>query len=111
MAKVVYGLVSTGVLELKVPASSTARGVRVPTPQRGSQAVAAMPSTDPPSQEDVDDLERGFACLQRGDFNAVVKAWAQYLQTHPTGEWSERVRFALDAAARLRGLLEERYGD
>ena len=70
-----------------------------------------MPSGGPPSQEEVDDLERGFACLQRGEFNGTVKAWAQYLQTHPTGEWSERVRFALDAAARLRGLLQERYGD
>ncbi|MFI5310477.1 MAG: DUF4388 domain-containing protein [Gemmatimonadales bacterium] len=114
VAKVVYGLVSTGVVELKMPRSSAPRVHRVLTPpmsQRLVTPVAPMPSIAPPSPEQLDDLARGFGCVQRGDLDGALKAWAQYLQTHPNSEWSQRVRGGLEAATRLRNLLESYGGE
>ena len=112
VAKVVYGLVSTGVVELKVPLSVAERVVRAPTPSIAMRAVPAMPETVvPPTAEQVDDLERGYLSLKRGDFDSAVKAWAQFLQTRPNHEMADRLRGGLEAAARLRSLLEARYGD
>ncbi|HLA90863.1 MAG TPA: DUF4388 domain-containing protein [Gemmatimonadaceae bacterium] len=110
VAKVVYGLVSTGVVELTMPVTHA----RVSGPRSSQRTVAPpapMPSVEPPTNEQVDDLERGFLAVQRGDFDSAVKAWAQFLQTHPNKDWSQRVRGGLEAAARLRALLEARYGD
>jgi hypothetical protein len=114
VAKVAYGLTSTGVVELRAPVSTAPRVDRTltpPTPQRGVAQVAPMPSAEPPVPEQVDDLERGFLCLKRGDFDGVVKAWAQFLQTNPNKAGSDRLRGGLEAAARLRSLLEEHAGE
>jgi hypothetical protein len=114
VAKVAYGLTSTGVVELRAPVSTAPRVDRTltpPTPQRGVAQVAPMPSAEPLVPEQVDDLERGFLCLKRGDFDGVVKAWAQFLQTNPNKAGSDRLRGGLEAAARLRSLLEEHDGE
>jgi len=146
-AKVVYGLVSTGVVELTVPASvaervaarastpaSPMRAVAdVPTPVIGAPTVtspAAVPAapgalraptiTDdlppltakhepPPMADGIDDLERGFQYLLRGDFDSAVVSWALWLQSHSNDAMAEKVRAGLEAAARLRGLVEARY--
>ena len=147
-AKVVYGLVSTGVVELQVPASVAERvAARAPTPALGMRAVAdlatpVIPSpvvaapppvaaaapprapsiTDdlppltpqreaPPIAEGIDDLERGFQYLLRGDFDSAVVSWATWLQSHPKDAMVEKVRGGLEAAARLRGLVEARYDE
>jgi hypothetical protein len=149
-AKVVYGLVSTGVVELQVPASVAERvAARAPTPALGMRAVADLatpvigvppvpppapapvaapappraPSiTDelpplaplrepPPIAEGIDDLERGFQYLLRGDFDSAVVSWATWLQSHPKDAMAEKVRGGLEAAARLRGLVEARYDE
>ena len=145
-AKVVYGLVSTGVVELEVPASVAERvAARVSTPAIPMRAVADVPTpvigaptvtspaavpaapgalraptiTDdlpsltakhepPPMADGIDDLERGFQYLLRGDFDSAVVSWATWLQSHPTDEMAEKVRAGLEAAARLRGLVEAR---
>ena len=127
VAKIVYGLVSTGVVELKVPTEVSARvSTRVPTPIMSMRAVAVTPVNtavqvapvppepsrdEPPTAEQVDDLERGYRALKRGDFDGAVKAWAQLLQTHPRHELAEKIRGGLESAARLRSLMEARYGD
>jgi hypothetical protein len=117
VAKVVYGLVSTGVVSLRVPTTLVdrvaARTSMTPVvPMRTVSAMPTEPAVDePPSDAQVDDLERGFLSLKVGDFDGTVKAWAQYLQTNPNREWSERVRGGLESAARLRSLLEARYGE
>ena len=137
-AKVVYGLVSTGVVELKVPASVAERvAARAPTPSIGVRAVADMttpviggavvpapaPSvTDdlppltarhepPPIADGIDDLERGFQYLLRGDFDSAVVSWAIWLQSHPNDAMADKVRGGLEAAARLRALVEARYDE
>jgi hypothetical protein len=114
VAKVVYGLLSTGVVELKAQASPAPRVTRTETPMLAQRAVpspSAGAAGAPLEPEEADDLERGFRCLKRGDFDAAVKAWAQLLEAHPDGEWSERVRGGLEAVARVRALLEARYGE
>jgi len=140
-AKVVYGLVSTGVVELKVPPSVAERvAARASTPALPMRAVADMPTPivpaltvappsaaprepsiidelpalterheSPPIADGLDDLERGFQYLLRGDFDSAVVSWATWLQAHPKDPMAEKVRGGLEAAARLRGLVEARY--
>lgn len=113
VAKIVYGLVSTGVVELALPvrasrASRASRRLsRAVTP--GSQgAVAAEPLVDEaPAPEDFDLYLRGLEALRAGDFDTVVKAWAQFLQSHPYDERAPQLRTCLDAALKLRAMLGE----
>jgi hypothetical protein len=65
----------------------------------------------PVEDEPADDLERGYRALRRGDFDGAVTAWALFLQANPKHERADRVRGGLEAAARLRSLVEARYGD
>jgi hypothetical protein len=125
-AKVVYGLVSTGVVELKMPLAVAERAAArhstpvlamravadMPTPVLASQAVTppmSLHAVAPPIADGTDDLERGFQYLLRGDFESAVASWAAWLQSHPKDEMTEKVRGGLEAAARLRGLVEARY--
>lgn len=124
-AKVVYGLVSTGVVELVVPSSVAERvAARSPTPPIGMRAVADVPTpvvapfvvpappaaqAPPPIADGADDLERGFQFVLRGDFDSAVTSWAAWLQSHPRDAMTERVRGGLAAAEQLRGLVEARY--
>ena len=110
-AKVVYGLVSTGVVELRVPSAAKPSLSRIPTPTVPLRAVAPARIAPPPATEPVDALERGFRSLRLGDFDGAITAWLQFLRTHPAAEWSERVRGGVEAATRLRDLLEVRRGD
>ena len=66
-------------------------------------------SEPPPIADGIDDLERGFQYLLRGDFDSAVVSWALWLQSHPKDAMAEKVRTGLEAAARLRGLVEARY--
>ncbi len=158
LAKVVYGLVSTGVVTLKVPASVAERvaarastpaipmravedmatpvlSARAVTPPIGAAAVSSLPGAAlgataprapspiddlpplaekheaPPIADGLDDLERGFQYLLRGDFDSAVVSWALWLQAHPKDAMVEKVRGGLEAAARLRGLVEARYDE
>lgn len=135
-AKVVYGLVSTGVVELVVPPSVAERvAARAATPPVGTRAVAdvatpvlapravtppapsptaapraaAPVAKAPPVADGADELERGFQYLLRGDFESAVAAWGTWLHAHPKDAMTDSVRGGLDAAARLRGLVEARY--
>ena len=134
IAKVVYGLVSTAVIELAVPTSVAQRvAARQPTPPISMRAVSSTPvvaqetvsgtvnavhaPTAIPAPafadegEPADDLERGYRALRPADFDAAVTAWALFLQSNPTHDMTDRVRGGLEAAARLRSMLEKRYGD
>jgi hypothetical protein len=89
-AKVVYGLVSTGVVALKIPQATTE-------------------SEAPPAAENAGDLERGYQFLRQGDFDGAVASWEAWLRAHPKDAMTEKIRAGLDAAARLRGLVEARF--
>jgi hypothetical protein len=55
-------------------------------------------------------FERGYAALARGDFDDAIAAWGRFLQLAPTHPRGDRVRAGLEAAARLRGMLEAHVG-
>jgi hypothetical protein len=112
VAKVVYGLVSTGVVVLTVPLTVTERMARQRTPAFAARPVPPVPqATEPPTPGQVDDLEQGFLALQRGDFDGMTRAWAQLLHTRPHHDMADRLRDGLEAASRLRSLLEAHHGD
>jgi hypothetical protein len=106
VAKIMYGLVSTGVVELRTPGGGRASRrstTLVLTPGGGQLAVGA----EAPAvvAADGDSLARGFDALRRADYDTAVKAWAQFLQTHPYHEQAQQVRQGLDAALKIRAML------
>ena len=132
VAKVVYGLVSTGVVELRMPEGGMSERptvLRVPTPIMAMPAIAAPAAAAPPPAkveatvlpvtyasespvpEPTDDLDLGFFLLRRGDFEGATAAWARLLQATPHHEHASEIRSGLAAAARLRAMLETWYGD
>jgi hypothetical protein len=104
VAKIMYGLVSTGVVEFRPqPGRGSRRSTtRVLTP--GGQIAIAL---EPHPSDDGDDLDRGFQALRVGDYDNAVKAWAQFLQTHPYHEQAAAVRQGLDAALKIRAMLAQ----
>jgi hypothetical protein len=109
IARIVYGLVSTGVVELRVPARASRRAsaTNMTTPPEAMDAVAGGPPEDGASTtEQLDAMARGFDAVRVGDYDTAVKAWAQFLQTHPYHERAAQIRAGLDAALKLRALLE-----
>ncbi len=111
VAKVVYGLISTGTVELRASTPAGAIPARLPTPSLAMRSVNAAPAMGaPPAAAVVDDLERGYVAVAQGDFDTAVKAWAHFLQAHPKHDMADEVRSGLEASARLRRLLEARHG-
>ena len=109
VARIVYGLVSTGVVELKVPARASRHtaATRIATPTTGGRVVPSEPAIDEaPTSEQLDDMARGLAAVRTGDYDNAVKAWAQFLQTHPYHDRAPQIRAGLDAALKLRAMLE-----
>ena len=109
VARIVYGLVSTGVVELKVPGRPSRRtaATSVATPTAAMRVVPSEPSVDhAPTAEQLDDMARGLEAVRSGDFDNAVKAWAQFLQTHPYHDRAPQIRAGLDAALKLRAMLE-----
>lgn len=103
VARIVYGLVSTGVIDLKVPAQAR-RTSRAVTP--GAQpAVAVADTPTGGTAEQQDDYRRGLEALRAADYDSAVKAWAQFLQTHPYDDRATDVRSGLEAALKIRGML------
>jgi tetratricopeptide (TPR) repeat protein len=160
VAKIVYGLVSTGVVELRniergatvamaaaegsaaqlrraqialeggkpEEALSCARRVIAGDPRNVAARLAAARALTLLGRyaDAADELKRavqadpfdpsvhlalGFAAARSGDLSAAVQSWTQFLSVRPAGAEAETVRTALDAATRLRGVLEEaRHG-
>ena len=109
VAKIVYGLVSTGVVELRVPPRASRRSLAMPevaAAAGGDPAlVAALDGPGVPTADAMDPLGRGVAAIRAGDFDTAVKAWAQFLQTHPYDDRAVEIRAGLDAALKLRALV------
>ena len=97
IAKIAYGLVTTGVIEVRPPK------------QRLSESIAAA-SVQPGPDVQVY-LERGFSAARTGDLRSACVAWEQFLTLAPSDPQAGRVRTALEAANALRQALESsRHG-
>jgi hypothetical protein len=95
-AKIVYGLATTGVVEIKkVQRVSTA------VPMSGPAEVNPEIRTS---------LAQGLAAAKRGDFSAARASWDRFLQLSPNAPEAPRVRSALDAMNILRDRLEALNG-
>ncbi len=90
-AKVVYGLVTTGVVEMR------------PEPRVGASIPAPTPFVDPAIKSA---LNGGFAAARSGDLPAARKHWERYLALAPQDAAAPRVRAALAALDTLLAAIE-----
>lgn len=94
IAKIAYGLVTTGVIEVRQPkrASVSAPGASV-------------------SPEVLLNVERGFAAAREGDLQSACAAWEKFLKLAPEHRQAARVRSALEGATRLLAAMEAHGND
>lgn len=121
VAKVVYGLATTGVVEIRqrrlsvaIPAPVTI--VENPSIVRAKSMIASGRAADAVSElrqaasRDAGDvrvcLELGFACVRSGDLRGARTSLERFLQLAPGHDAVPRVRTALDAATKLLSALE-----
>jgi hypothetical protein len=91
-AKIVYGLVTTGVVEIK----------------QTRRVSATIPTVEPPpaNPEIRASLASGLAAAKRGDFGTARASWDRFLELAPSAPEAPRVRSAIDAMNILRDRLE-----
>jgi hypothetical protein len=88
VAKVAYGLVTTGVVEIHRPTRVSQPAV--PAPPAGATAL----------------LEDGYTAVRAGNLSAARAAFEQFLLAASNHPDAGRARSALDAVTRLIGLVE-----
>ena len=96
-AKVVYGLVTTGVVEIR----KTQRVSATITPSM--PAPAAPP---PPNPEIRASFAQAMASARAGDFITARACWERFLTLAPDAPEAPRVRASLDALTKLRSTVE-----
>jgi hypothetical protein len=114
-AKVVYGLVTTGVVEIKpfrrVSVAIASNGESSVTRPLASASAASpkqlpLPAAAAENPEIMAALNRGFAAARAGDLVAARDAWTRFLALAPKHPAAARVRTALEAAAVLRAAID-----
>ena len=95
-AKIVYGLVTTGVVEIRQT--------------RRVSATIPVAEPAPPNPEIRASLASGLAAAKRGDFGTARASWDRFLELAPSAPEAPRVRSALDAMNILRDRLEALNG-
>lgn len=90
VAKVAYGLVTTGVVEMRQP-------------QRITDSITTVPQVPPQAQSH---LDLGFTAVRAGNLGAARTSFEHFLQLVPSGPGSERARTALDGVTKLLNALE-----
>src|SRR5688572_25306709 len=94
-AKIVYGLVTTGVVEIR----------------QTRRVSATIPTVEPPPNPEIRAaLASGLAAAKRGDFGTARASWDRFLELVPSAPEAPRVRSAIDAMNILRDRLEALNG-
>jgi hypothetical protein len=120
VAKVVYGLVTTGVVEIRQRRLSVSIPTAAPTENpaiaraqsmmASGRAADAVKELRQAASRDAGDarvhLELGFACVRAGDLPGARAAMEKFLQLAPGHSAAARVRVALDATTQLISALE-----
>jgi hypothetical protein len=125
VAKVAYGLVTTGVVEIRqkrrvsmsIPAPAAAvdpaveRARLLGTSPGRAEALAELRqlAREHPTTADVH-LELGYAAARAGDFKGARTAWENFLKLAPGHSAAARVKPALDAATSLLHAIEGHGG-
>lgn len=94
IAKIAYGLVTTGVIEVRQP-----KRLSISTP--GSSV----------SPEVLLNVERGFAAAREGDLASACASWEKFLRLAPEHRQAARVKSALEGASRLLAAMEAHGND
>ena len=92
IAKIAYGLATTGVIEIRQP--------------RRLSIATAVNRADALSVEAMALMDRGFASARAGDLKAACMSWELFLKAAPTEAAAPRVRSALEAATKLMAAIE-----
>ena len=94
IAKIAYGLVTTGVIDVRQP-----KRLSISTP--GSSV----------SPEVLLNVERGFAAAREGDLASACASWEKFLRLAPEHRQAARVKSALEGATRLLAAMEAHGND
>lgn len=102
VARIVYGLVSTGVVRLRQP-ERTSASIAAADPILATHLtpVAVFPEA----------LRRGADAFRRGDLSDGIAHWRAFLGSTPGYPGASAVRDGLHAAERLRDVLEREVPD
>jgi hypothetical protein len=90
IAKIAYGLETTGVIEIAQP-------------RRLSASVAVVSGTSPEVRIH---LDRGYAAARTGNLVEAIENWDTFLRMAPRDPAAGRVKAALEAAVKLQAALE-----
>ena len=138
VARVLYGLVCTGVVEvpdsgfdaaesgilttgehpvsgeiIMNPGDARAMIERVRARSRNGKAIEAISDLKTllerePSSAQLH-LELGFALAKTGNLNDAVTSWSRYLELDPRADNSEWLRATIESAGRISAAVEEHY--
>lgn len=96
VARITYGLVSTGIIRLKQP-ERTSRAIQLPRDPSVGKLTPIDLSAEP--------VRRGATAFRRGDFNEGIAVWEDFLQRNPGYLGVAAIRDGLEAAITLRDVL------
>lgn len=99
VAKIVYGLVSTGVVSLR-EADRRSRAVTMDSDEAAEQQAAARAL-----------VLQGLAAASGGRLDDAIRVWTHFLASHWRDKDAPAVREAVEAAERMRRTLEVLRGD
>lgn len=104
VARITYGMVSTGVIRLRQPERT---GRQTPVV---SYAAEANPHLTPVDVS-VEPLRRGAAAFRRGAFTEGIGVWTQFTRSVPQYPGIAAIREAVAAATTLRDILDREVPD
>ena len=96
VARITYGLVSTGVIRLKQPERAS-RTIQLPRDSSAAKLTPIDLSAEP--------VRRGATAFRRGDLNEGIAVWEEFLRSNPGYLGVAAIRDGLEAAITLRDVL------
>lgn len=104
VARITYGMVSTGVIRLR---QSERISRQTPLPMEPKPADARLTPVD----MTVEPLRRGAAAFRRGEFSEGIAVWSQFTKSVPQYPGIAAIREAIAAATTLRDILAREVPD
>lgn len=104
VARIIYGMVSTGVIRLKEPE-------RTLTPTSPIRESGSLDSHLTPVDMTVEPLRRGAAAFRRGEFTEGIAIWTQFMRSVPQYPGIAAIHEAVAAATTLRDVLAREVPD
>lgn len=106
VARITYGMVSTGVIRLKQPERTSQV-----TPLPSDGGAAAVDPRLTPVDMSVEPLRRGAAAFRRGEFTEGITVWTQFTRSVPQYPGIAAIHEAIAAATTLRDILAREVPD